>query len=129
MSVEEIFLASAINRLFYYKELGDNTFAQLNEADFHYQPNESSNSIAVIIQHMAGNMLSRWTDFLHSDGEKEWRNRDTEFEEQLKAPLISWLLPNGALSSKKKMKIKRMIKNRMLMLMYINMATEKGIIW
>jgi len=82
MSVEEIFVASAINRLIYYKELGDKTFAQLNEADFHYQPNESSNSIAVIIQHIAGNMLSRWTDFLHSDGEKEWRNRDTEFEEQ-----------------------------------------------
>lgn len=82
MTIESIFLQSAIKRLSYYKELGDKTFVQLSEADFHYQPNEASNSIAVIIQHMAGNMLSRWTDFLTSDGEKEWRNRDTEFEEQ-----------------------------------------------
>lgn len=54
----------------------------MNEADFHFQPNEVSNSIAIIIQHMAGNMLSRFTNFLTEDGEKEWRNRDTEFEEQ-----------------------------------------------
>jgi hypothetical protein len=82
MTIDTIFLQSAIKRLSYYKELGDKTFAQLTEADFHYQPNEASNSIAIIIQHMAGNMLSRWTDFLTSDGEKDWRNRDTEFEEQ-----------------------------------------------
>lgn len=82
MSLEAVFLTSAIKRLSYYKELGDKTFAQLNDDAFHYQPNEASNSIALIIQHVAGNMLSRWTDFLTSDGEKEWRNRDTEFEEQ-----------------------------------------------
>jgi Protein of unknown function (DUF1572) len=82
MTIEKSFLQSAIKRLSYYKELGDKTFAQLTDADFHYQPNEASNSIAIIIQHTAGNMLSRWTDFLTSDGEKEWRNRDTEFEEQ-----------------------------------------------
>jgi Protein of unknown function (DUF1572) len=82
MSLASAFLQSAIKRLSYYKELGDKTFAQLTDADFHYQPNEASNSIAIIIQHTAGNMLSRWTDFLTSDGEKEWRNRDTEFEEQ-----------------------------------------------
>lgn len=82
MTIESVFLESAIKRLSYYKELGDKTFVQLSEADFHFQPNEASNSIAIIIQHMAGNMLSRWTDFLTSDGEKEWRNRDTEFEEQ-----------------------------------------------
>ena len=76
------FLQSAIKRLSYYKDLGDKTFVQLIDADFHLQPNEASNSIAIIIQHTAGNMLSRWTDFLNSDGEKEWRNRDTEFEEQ-----------------------------------------------
>ena len=44
------------------------------------RPNEASNSIAVIIQHMHGNMLSRWTNFLTEDGEKEWRKRDEEFE-------------------------------------------------
>jgi len=82
MTLGNSFLQSAIKRLSYYKELGDKTFTQLTDNDFHYQPNEASNSIAVIIQHMAGNMLSRWTDFLISDGEKEWRNRDVEFEEQ-----------------------------------------------
>ena len=82
MNLGTEFLKSAIKRLSYYKELGDKTFAQLNENDFHFQPNEESNSIAIIIQHVAGNMLSRWTDFLTTDGEKEWRNRDAEFEEQ-----------------------------------------------
>lgn len=76
------FLQSAIKRVAYYKELGDKTFAQLSEADFHFTPNKENNSIAIIIQHMAGNMLSRWTNFLASDGEKEWRNRDIEFEDQ-----------------------------------------------
>jgi Protein of unknown function (DUF1572) len=78
-SIAKDFLQTAIRRLKYYKDLGDKTFEQLNDADFHYQPNEESNSIAVIIQHMAGNMLSRWTNFLTEDGEKEWRLRDDEF--------------------------------------------------
>jgi hypothetical protein len=82
MSIGSSFLQSAIKRLGYYKELGDKALTQLNDTDLHFQPNEESNSIAIIIQHTAGNMLSRWTDFLTSDGEKEWRNRDTEFEEQ-----------------------------------------------
>ena len=67
-------------RLKYYKELGEKTFAQLEEKDFHWQPSSESNSIAVIIQHVAGNMLSRWTNFLTEDGEKDWRKRDDEFE-------------------------------------------------
>ncbi|MFT3747885.1 MAG: DUF1572 family protein [Agriterribacter sp.] len=78
----KIFLQSAIKRVKYYRELADKTFAQLEEEDFYYQPNESSNSLAVIIQHMSGNMLSRWTNFLTEDGEKSWRNRDTEFNDQ-----------------------------------------------
>ena len=82
MSIGKSFLESVIKRLSYYKELGDKTFAQLNEKDFHFAPNAESNSIALIIQHTAGNMLSRWTDFLTTDGEKGWRNRDTEFVEQ-----------------------------------------------
>lgn len=82
MSIAASFLSSVISRVKYYKELGDKSFVQLTEEDFHYQPNEASNSIAIIIQHMAGNMLSRWTGFLTTDGEKEWRNRDIEFEEQ-----------------------------------------------
>jgi hypothetical protein len=80
MTTGHVFLQSAIIRLAYYKNLGDKTFEQLSDADLHFQPNEASNSIAVIIQHMAGNMLSRWTDLLTTDGEKVWRNRDAEFE-------------------------------------------------
>lgn len=80
MSISKDYLETSLRRLKYYKELGDKTFEQLNEWDFHYQPNEESNSIAIIIQHMAGNMLSRWTNFLTEDGEKEWRRRDEEFE-------------------------------------------------
>ena len=74
------YLQTVIRRVRYYKDLADKTFEQLNnDADFHYQPNEESNSIAVIIQHTTGNMLSRWTNFLTEDGEKEWRQRDDEF--------------------------------------------------
>ena len=81
-TIETIFLQSAIKRLLYYKDLGDKTLGRLNDADCHFQPNEESNSIATIIQHVSGNMLSRWTDFLITDGEKEWRQRDGEFELQ-----------------------------------------------
>lgn len=80
MSFEADFLKDAIKRFRYYKELGDKTFAQLAEADLFYQPSGESNSIAVMIQHMYGNMMSRWTNFLTEDGEKEWRQRDAEFE-------------------------------------------------
>lgn len=68
-----------IKRFEYYKMLGDQTFAQLSEEDIFWQFNEESNSIAVIVKHVAGNMLSRWTHFLTEDGEKDWRNRDEEF--------------------------------------------------
>jgi hypothetical protein len=78
-SIGTIYLESAIKRQMTYKTLGDKTFEQLEEKDFHFAPNESSNSIAVIIRHLHGNMLSRWTNFLTEDGEKEGRNRDTEF--------------------------------------------------
>lgn len=74
------YLSTAIKRLRYYKELAEKTFEQIEDADFHYSPGEESNSIAVIIQHMSGNMLSRWTNFLTEDGEKPWRMRDDEFE-------------------------------------------------
>lgn len=93
MSIGNEFLTTAIRRLKYYKELGDKTFEQLNDADFHYQTDEASNSIAVIIQHLYGNMLSRWTNFLTEDGEKDWRNRDDEFTIQAtskQALLAQW---------------------------------------
>ena len=75
------FLTTAIRRLKYYKDLGDKTFQQLSLEQLHFRPNEASNSIAMIVQHMTGNMLSRWTNFLTEDGEKPWRQRDDEFEE------------------------------------------------
>ncbi|MEO6901913.1 MAG: DUF1572 family protein [Bacteroidia bacterium] len=63
-----------------YKSLAEKSFIQLtNDKDFHYIPDPESNSIAVIINHISGNMISRWTNFLHSDGEKPFRNRDREF--------------------------------------------------
>lgn len=80
MNIDTIFLESVIKRFKEYKVLGEKTFDQLNDEQMHFQPNKESNSIAVIIQHMHGNMLSRWTNFLIEDGEKEWRKRDDEFE-------------------------------------------------
>lgn len=63
----------------YYKRLADQTFAQVNEKQFFLQPNEEENSLAILVNHMAGNMRSRWTNFYTEDGEKKWRNRDREF--------------------------------------------------
>lgn len=82
MNVAEGFLRDAIKRFKEYKQLGDRTFEQLtDENNFFWQPTPESNSIAVIVQHLYGNMRSRWTNFLTEDGEKEWRKRDAEFEE------------------------------------------------
>ncbi|QKY71496.1 DUF1572 domain-containing protein [Lentibacillus sp. CBA3610] len=61
------------------KELGDKALQQLSDEDIHWTLNESSNNIAVIVKHLSGNMTSRWTDFLTSDGEKTTRDRDQEF--------------------------------------------------
>ena len=80
MNLSEEYLSTVIKRLKYYRDLGERTFSQLEEKDLHWQPSSESNSIAVIIQHVSGNMLSRWTNFLAEDGEKEWRDRDDEFE-------------------------------------------------
>jgi hypothetical protein len=80
MSLGKEYLSAVIKRLKYYKELGEKTFEQLEEKDFHLLPTSESNSIAVIVQHLTGNMLSRFTNFLTEDGEKEWRQRDDEFE-------------------------------------------------
>jgi len=73
------YLESVKKQFEYYKFLGDQTFNQLTEEQLFWQFNAESNSIAMIVKHLSGNMLSRWTDFLTSDGEKEWRNRDEEF--------------------------------------------------
>jgi hypothetical protein len=73
-------LEGIIKQFQYYKSLGDRTIQQVEDAALFYQFNEESNSIAIIIRHLHGNMVSRWTEFLTADGEKEWRNRDAEFE-------------------------------------------------
>src|SRR6202166_775960 len=65
----------------YYKKLVERALAQCPEEGLFAALDEESNSIAIIVKHMAGNMRSRWRDFLTTDGEKPDRNRDTEFEE------------------------------------------------
>lgn len=74
------FLDSVKKQFEYYKLLGDKTFSQLTTEQLYWKYNEESNSIAIIVKHLSGNMLSRWTDFLTTDGEKDWRNRESEFE-------------------------------------------------
>lgn len=78
--VEQLFLKSATQQFTSYKLLAEKAMAQLHDKDFFIIPAGNGNSMAIIIQHMAGNMLSRWTDFLTTDGEKDWRKRDAEFE-------------------------------------------------
>jgi uncharacterized damage-inducible protein DinB len=63
------------------KTAGDRTLEQLNLEDWLWRPDEDGNSIAIIVRHLHGNMLSRWTEFLTSDGEKPWRDRDSEFNQ------------------------------------------------
>ncbi|MGN6247717.1 MAG: DUF1572 family protein [Ginsengibacter sp.] len=74
------YLESVIKYFRQQKSLGDKTIEQLTEENLLWQFNENSNSIAIIVNHLWGNMLSRWSNFLTEDGEKDWRNRDTEFE-------------------------------------------------
>jgi len=81
MQTEAAFLESSIKKFRFQKNLGDKTFAQLEDKDLFFKPSAESNSIAIIVQHMTGNMLSRWTNFLTEDGEKPWRERDKEFED------------------------------------------------
>lgn len=75
----ESYLSSIIKQFEYYKSLGDKTFSQLSFEDIQWQSSQESNSIAIIVKHLVGNMLSRWTNFSTEDGEKPWRKRDEEF--------------------------------------------------
>ena len=75
------FLKDSISLFRYYKKMGESAMAQCPDADLFATLDQESNSIAIIVKHMAGNMRSRWTNFLTSDGEKPDRNRDSEFEE------------------------------------------------
>jgi len=77
--VEEAFLESAIAEYKAQKDFAERAIVQLDDEKLHQPLDENTNSVAIIMKHMAGNMLSRWTDFLTTDGEKQWRNRDSEF--------------------------------------------------
>ncbi len=91
MDIVTDYLNSALFEFRRYKSYGDRTFSQLTEQELHWRLSPNDNSIAIIIQHLAGNMLSRWTNLLTEDGEKKWRERDEEFEtgQQSKAALIA----------------------------------------
>ena len=73
------YLEDVKRQFLYYKLLGERAMSQVEEKDLFFQHHDESNSVAQIVKHLSGNMLSRWTDFLHTDGEKDWRNRDGEF--------------------------------------------------
>ncbi len=78
------YLESVKKQFALIKSLGEKTINEVDEEKLFWQYNPESNSIAIIVQHLWGNMLSRWTDFLNTDGEKEWRDRDAEFENAIK---------------------------------------------
>ncbi len=82
-SMTSDYIDSVKKQFEYYKLLGEKTMAQVPDDALFWQYNEASNSIAIIVKHLSGNMLSRWTDFLTTDGEKESRNRDAEFENEI----------------------------------------------
>jgi Protein of unknown function (DUF1572) len=79
-SIAAVFLDEVRRGFRGYKRLAEGAFAQLEDADFFHTPDPESNSIAIIVKHIGGNLRSRWTDFLTTDGEKPDRNRDQEFE-------------------------------------------------
>lgn len=86
-------LNGIIKQFEYYKLLGEQTFEQLSDDDLFWEYNDESNSIAVIVNHLSGNMKSRWTNILTTDGEKSWRNREQEFEsifESRDQLLLAW---------------------------------------
>ncbi|WP_017186353.1 DUF1572 domain-containing protein [Alkalibacillus haloalkaliphilus] len=93
MGIEKEYLRIVIERFNSVKGLGDQTINQLSEDEIHWTYNNESNSVATIVKHLSGNMVSRWTDFLTSDGEKEYRNRDEEFINDITAKselVIEW---------------------------------------
>jgi uncharacterized damage-inducible protein DinB len=93
MTAGSHYLESIILEFGKQKGLADKAIAQLSDEELWHKPDAESNSIAIIMRHMAGNMISRWTDFLTTDGEKPYRNRDAEFEDAAHdraALLVRW---------------------------------------
>jgi uncharacterized damage-inducible protein DinB len=81
MNPHDLWLEEVKQRLRTDKAMAERAIAQLSDEELHRRPAPSFNSIAVIMKHVAGNLISRWTDFLTTDGEKPDRNRDGEFTE------------------------------------------------
>jgi uncharacterized damage-inducible protein DinB len=79
MDIAAEFVSATINAFEANKKLADRAVEQVPEDKLHAALDENTNSIAVIMKHVAGNLTSRWSDFLTADGEKPWRNRDDEF--------------------------------------------------
>ena len=84
MMPNNTYLESVKKQILYYKTIAEKAMDQLEEEQLFLALNENTNAISTIIQHISGNMLSRWTNFLTTDGEKEWRNRDAEFQVVIK---------------------------------------------
>lgn len=84
------YLAATIKQFEYYKLLGEKAMKQVEEPQLFYTPDSLNNSMAIIVNHLWGNMLSRWTDFRQSDGEKPWRDRDQEFEDSIQTSKELW---------------------------------------
>ena len=80
--MENNYISSVKNQFKQYRELAEKAIDQVPDEKIDWQYNPETNSIAIIVKHLAGNMLSRFTDFYTSDGEKKWRDRDAEFENE-----------------------------------------------
>lgn len=93
MNAPSSYLESVKKKFRYYKILAEKAMEQLEPEQLFVSVNEDTNSIAVIVKHLSGNMLSRWTNFMTTDGEKQTRNRDGEFENDLETKeqlLTTW---------------------------------------
>lgn len=84
MNISGEYLKTVTQRFTEAKTTAEKAIEQLTESELFWSPNEESNSVAIIIKHMSGNMVSRWTDFFTTDGEKPYRNRDDEFNGDIK---------------------------------------------
>lgn len=82
MTIHSSYISSIKKQFLYNQALGWKTIEQVPKEKLHWQYNDESNSIITLVKHLSENMRSRWTDFLTSDGEKEWRQRDQEFENE-----------------------------------------------
>jgi uncharacterized damage-inducible protein DinB len=112
-------LDAVIRRMIELKQLGDQVLERVSAEQLLHRSDEEANSIAVIVQHLHGNMLSRWTDFLTTDGEKPWRERDAEFEPRVATPEEAralweegWALTLGTLKQLSEQDLHRQVRIR-----------------